>query len=357
MSNRNSLSVPTSPQLHELVRDKLNAIEGLSINNIGVIAVGDLLRQNAHSSRLGGEIRIELTRRGQSEIRLWVKRVESPQAAFCRMRAAYDRAAEHGVADPIPKPYFFDQDWGLVFMQRADGTPLRSMVFHHAIVPRPARHVELCKTIHNIGHWLCRYQKAVKSDVAYDIAPLIAQIESHMERDNSLRNEDKLCIGRHLKEIERSLHQDRIVLDGVWPHNDFTLRNILVGNDETFTVLDWDAMVHPRFSHCTNGAWDVALFLLNLHSLERFRPIARRSTLQDLAQNFLSGYLDAMATNGAGCSNTTMNALIYVFVLRFWYGIDADGPLREIYRRNFGWRFCRALKQRLVLGPSQLLSA
>jgi hypothetical protein len=49
-----------------------------------------------------------------------------------------------------------------------------------------------------------------------------------------------------------------------------------------------------------------------------------------------------------------LHDLLYVFVLRYWYGIAVAKPLREVYRQNLGWRFCRSLRRRFASGPSAL---
>ena len=347
-------AVPTSRQLEELVWENLGAIENLSRGSVRDVKVSTLARQNVHSSRLGGEVRIALARGGDVEV--WVKRVRHPEAAFERMRAAFERARTQGVAGPIPEPYFCAPQWGLIFMKKARGEPLRPMVLRHALYPL-ASGVALRRTLYALGHWLCRYHHAVRSDVPFDVQGLIAGIVQRLRRDDVLPEIDRKRVEEHLREIERSFRTDRNGLEQAWPHNDFSLRNIVVAASGEFAVLDWDAMAHPCFSQTTSGAWDVTLFLLNLYSLSRLWPIIRTSRLGSLGESFLSGYLDAASSNGTRVTRAVMDALIYLFALRFWYGIDVDRSLAVVYRHNFGWRFCRQLQRRLVLGPRRLLAA
>ena len=347
---------PTSRQLERLVWGNLETIGKLSRAMVGAIVVNDLQRQNAHSSRIGGEIRIRLGA-SDREIRLWAKRVDNPAAAFSKMRAAYERAAEHGLAGSIPKPYFFDQQWKLVFMEKAYGASLRNIVFRHAISPMPAQTAALGRIMYRIGRWLCCYHRAVKVDATFDAHHLIAQIECRLDRDESLSKTGRERVAEHLCQIRHSLQRGRVALDRAWPHNDFTLRNLLVVGNGRFITLDWDAMAHPAFSETTNGLWDVTLFLLNLYSLDRFGPIARASRLRELGEAFLSGYLDAACADDRRAMGVTMNTLIYLFVMRFWYGIGVDRPFHEVYRPSLGWRYARRLRQRLALGPAHLFAA
>lgn len=306
MVKRESVLVPTSGQLEDMVWENLPMIEGLSRASVRGIVVSDLVRQNPHSSRIGGEVRLRVGQGCDPEITLWAKRVENPEAAFCRMCAAYERAAKHGLAGPIPKPHFFDQQWGLVFMDKAHGALLRSMVLRHAISPRSAQGARLGSIMYRIGGWLCCYHDAVKVDAPFDPNQLIAQIESSLVRDESISRMDRERIAEHLRLVRYSLQHVDIELDQVWPHNDFTLRNLFLAENGEFIALDWDAMAHPSFSQTTNGLWDVTLFLLNLYSLDRFRPIARAPRLHKLGQEFLSGYLDAATANGRGVTRATI---------------------------------------------------
>jgi hypothetical protein len=188
------------------------------------------------------------------------------------------------------------------------------------------------------------------------MSPLVAEILAKLERDESLPSTDKNRVATHLDRIERYFQGAPVTLGRVWPHNDFTLRNILILDSGEFFALDWDAMVHPKFSHATHGVWDVTLFLLNLYSLNRFRPFARGTRLDSLGESFVSGYLSS-ATNGGNLTKEMLHDLLYVFVLRFWYGVAVDRPLREVYRQKLGWRFCRNLRRRFASGPSTLFGA
>lgn len=350
---RESQLVPTNQQLETLVWTNLEMIDGLSRADVERVLVGDVLGRTAHSSRIGGEVRICL-REGDANVSVWGKRVENPELAFNRMQAAYERAARSGLAKPIPKPYFRDQQSGFVFMQTARGALLREAVFRHAISFTSTQGTRLASAMYQIGRWLRRYQDAIKLDGCFAMSPLVAEILARLERDESLPSTDKNRVATHLDRIERYFQQAPVTLGRVWPHNDFTLRNILILDSGDFFALDWDAMVHPKFSPATHGVWDVTLFLLNLYSLKRFRPFARGTRLDSLGENFVSGYLSSATANGGNLTKEMLHDLLYVFVLRYWYGIAVAKPLREVYRQNLGWRFCRSLRRRFASGPSAL---
>jgi hypothetical protein len=344
-------------QLETLVWTNLEMIDGLSRADVERVLVSDVQGRTAHSSRIGGEVRIYLRGGRDANVSVWAKRVENPEQAFNRMQAAYARAARNGLAKPIPKPYFRDQQSGFIFMQKAHGALLREAVFRHATSFTATHGTRLASAMHQIGRWLGSYQDAIKLDGCYSISPLVAEILARLERDESLPGTDKNRVATHLDRIERYFQRAPVTLGRVWPHNDFTLRNILILDNGEFFALDWDAMVHPKFSHETLGVWDVTLFLLNLSSLNRFRPFARGTRLDSLGENFVSGYLSSAIANGGKLTKEMLHDLLYVFVLRFWYGIGVDRPLREVYRQKLGWRFCRSLRRRFASGPATLFGA
>jgi hypothetical protein len=336
-------------------RERIGALPGGPIARVS--APGD---RYEHHARPAGAILIHLEAEDTSPFPVWSKRVENPAAAFRQMRRSYDRAAARGLASPIPEPYFFDGASGQLFLAVMHGRPLRSLVFRHCLGLRPVGGkpampvaLDLPETLHGIGEWLSRYHEAVRSDAPFDPDALAAAIIDRIEQDASLdyaSRQDAMTRVRDACEAQRGLHGARFEL---WPHNDFTLRNLLIDDAGAFFVLDWDAMVHPAFSPLSSGWWDVTLFMLNLQSLARFRPAVRASRLRALATAFLSGYL---GEDGDTIGRDRAASLLYLFTLRYWYAVGTDRSLARVYRRRLGWRYVRTLRRALfVHGTADIL--
>jgi hypothetical protein len=138
----------------------------------------------------------------------------------------------------------------------------------------------------------------------------------------------------------------------VTPHNDITLRNVFI-EDDRFHVIDWDAMVHPRFPRLAMNWWDLITLLMNIESLMRLRPLTSRKKLRDLCTAVWRGYMDGRSS-GQIELDEFRTSIMFVVVLSYYCGLGADRPLSLIYRRNLGWRYSRAVRRRLLAGSGSL---
>jgi hypothetical protein len=346
--------VPSAVQVEAVVRKNLHRIHGLSPADVARISIPDFGQQNAHSSRPGAEIRLHLATRDAATVPVWAKWVEAPAAAFGKMRDTYERAAARGVAAPIPEPYFHDPECRLVFMAAVAGNPLRRLVLRHCLGLGPGKNagaIDIPGTLHRLGQWLCRYQEAVRSDQPFDLDRLAGQVLAEVARDDTLSAEERRRVARRLRAARDRRHAPPARFE-LSPHNDFTLRNILVDADGAFHVIDWDAMAHPEFSDATSGWWDASLFLLNLQSFARFRPFTRGARLAELSAAFLSGYIDASGSEGESVSPESAASLLYLFALRYWYSIGTDRRLADVYHDRFGWRYVNTLRHHLFVAET-----
>ncbi len=114
------------------------------------------------------------------------------------------------------------------------------------------------------------------------------------------------------------------------PHNDFSLRNIFIGDDRNFTIIDWDATVHPKFPQIASFCHDLTLFIINIQSLLRFHPLVSHKKISVLNKSFISGYFK----ESFPYNSEKMNFIYYVFALTYYTGLIIDRPLYEIYRKR-----------------------
>jgi hypothetical protein len=363
MSRRPDGTIPSATAVEAAVRENIHTIRDLCAAEVSRISIPDFGQQNAHSSRLGGEILLHRGAHDDTPVPIWAKRVRDPASAFDKMRAVYERATAAGVSAPIPEPYFFDPQCRLIFMEAVSGSALRRVVLRHSVglgPGTPPGPVDIPATLRRLGRWLSRYQEAVRSDRLFDFDGLVAKVLAKVKRDTRLSADERRCATRRLQ-ATRELRHEWPAFYELSPHNDFTLRNILVDPAGAFFVVDWDAMTHTKFSPATSGWWDASLFLLNLQSFARFRPFARSSRLRELSTAFLSGYLGANGANGANGADSAGDApvppdaaaaLFYLFALRYWYSSGTDRPLAEVYRDRFGWRYVNSLRHHLFVAET-----
>ena len=164
-----------------------------------------------------------------------------------------------------------------------------------------------------------------------------------VEEQNQLREHLRRLAGSAIAHAEWPL---------VTPHNDITLRNLFIDQDR-FHVIDWDAMVHPRFPRQAIVWWDLITLLMNIESLMRFRPLTSREKLRDLCSSLWRGYMDGRPGTQIGLDEFR-KSIMFVVVLRYYCGLGSDRPLYRIYRHNLGWRYSRAVRRRLLAGSGSL---
>jgi tRNA A-37 threonylcarbamoyl transferase component Bud32 len=339
------------------------AIQAVVLNNLAAIGfhgeyqavevnIAELKRQNSTSSRIGGVISVQGTDgsgRG-NRVNLWAKKVEEPARAFNAIHALYGLLESKGIHQPVPRPLFYDPAMGLLFMERIPGRCLLSAIAAGCVWSSDRLFDRYRERLVAIGQWMGNWHSVASVGKSTTLAAMLPALEgglggSHFsaEEQNRLREHLRRLAGSAIAHAEWPL---------VTPHNDITLRNLFIDQDR-FHVIDWDAMVHPRFPRQAIVWWDLITLLMNIESLMRFRPLTSREKLRDLCSSLWRGYLDARPGAQIGLDEFR-KSIMFVVVLRYYCGLGSDRPLYRIYRHNLGWRYSRAVRRRLLAGSGSL---
>jgi tRNA A-37 threonylcarbamoyl transferase component Bud32 len=316
------------------------------------VDIAELKRQNSTSSRIGGVVSVQATDgsgRG-NRVNLWAKKVEEPARAFDAIHALYGLLEKKGIHQPVPKPLFYDPAMGLLFMERIPGRCLLSAVAAGCVWSSDRHFDRYRERLVAIGQWMGKWHSVASVGKSTTLASMLPAIEGvlsgphfSVEEQNRLREHLRRLAGSAIGHAEWPL---------VTPHNDITLRNLFIDQDR-FHVIDWDAMVHPRFPRQAIVWWDLITLLMNIESLMRFRPLTSREKLRDLCSSLWRGYTDGRGAAQIGLDEFR-KSIMFVVVLCYYCGLGSDRPLYRIYRHNLGWRYSRAVRRRLLAGSGSL---
>jgi tRNA A-37 threonylcarbamoyl transferase component Bud32 len=337
----------TAEAIQAVVLKNLAAI-GFHGERQGVeVNIAELKRQNSTSSRIGGVISVQGP---GNRVNLWAKKVEEPARAFDAIHTLYGLLENKGIHQPVPKPLFYDPAMGLLFMERIPGRCLLSVIAAGCVWSSDRLFDRYRERLVAIGRWMGNWHSVASTGKSTTLAAMLPAIEgvlsgSHfsVEEQNRLREHLRRLAGSAIAHAEWPL---------VTPHNDITLRNLFIDQDR-FHVIDWDAMVHPRFPRQAIVWWDLITLLMNIESLMRFRPLTSREKLRDLCSSLWRGYMDARPGAQIGLDEFR-KSIMFVVVLRYYCGLGSDRPLYRIYRHNLGWRYSRAVRRRLLAGSGSL---
>jgi hypothetical protein len=316
------------------------------------VDIAELERQNSTSSRIGGAITVQATDRiGRgNRVNLWAKKVEEPARAFDAISRLYGLLEKKGIHQPVPKPVFYDPAMGLLFMERIRARCLLPAIAAGCVWSSDRLFDGYRERLVAIGRWMSDWHAAASVGKCTTLAAMLPAIEGALsgsdfaaEEQNQLRAHLRHLAGSAIAHTEWPL---------VTPHNDITLRNVFV-DDRHFHVIDWDAMVHPRFSRLATHWWDLITLLVNIESLMRFRPLTRRKKLKDLCSALWRGYMDGQSRAPIELDEFR-RSIMFVVVLSYYCGLGSDRPLYRIYRRNLGWRYSNAVRRRLLAGSGSL---
>ena len=307
------------------------------------VNVADLKRQNSTSSRVGGAITVQGTN-------LWAKKVEAPARAFDAIRTLYGVLEAKGLHRQVPKPLFFDPALGLLFMERIRGRCLLPLVAAGCVWSSRRRFDGYRERLAAVGRWMGGWHSAAPASAYTTLAAMLPALED-MLGGADFTAEEQARLRAHLRALAGSAIA-RAPWPLITPHNDITLRNIFV-DDERFHVIDWDAMVHPRFPPQAIVWWDLITLLMNIESLARLRPLISRDKLSELCSSLWRGYVEASPGSPIGLGEFR-TSIMFVVVLSYYCGRAADRPLSRIYRHNLGWRYSRAVRHRLLAGSGSL---
>ncbi len=343
-------SADLKTRLHDLIQDNIDQFLQTEQESLKKITVDDIRRQNKYSSRFGGQCTIEYenSSNGLQKRSYWIKKVENPERFYSELTDIYNTLQRNGLHSHMTRPYLYDPDSGAVCISHFDGVSLLKETFRHSFSFGKALPQELIHVFNQIGRWLQMYHEATISENIVTMPDILLTLLEVLEKDSSLSSRKKAIIMKHLSTI-RQRSVGTMTFPTVRTHNDFTLRNILVSNDN-FGVIDWDAMIHPKFPDLAPVWNEISCFLLNLQSLLRFYPIISKYKIRVLKDSFLQGYFEGNSLAEASC----FPEIFYIFSLRFFLGIDSDRPLAQIYRKNFGKRYIQLLEKELLLGNADL---
>lgn len=339
------------------------AMQALVLKNLAAIGfdreyhavevdVAKLKRQNSTSSRIGGVISVQGTDGTglRNRVNLWAKKVEEPARAFDAINTLYGLLEKKGLHQPVPKPFFHDPGMGLLFMERIPGRCLLSAIAAGCVWSGDRLFDRYREALVAIGRWMASWHSVASVGKSTTLGSMLPAIEGALdgphfsvEERNRLREHLRRLAGSAIAHAEWPL---------VTPHNDITLRNLFIDEDR-FHIIDWDAMVHPRFPRQAIVWWDLITLLMNIESLMRFRPLISREKLRDLCSCLWRGYMDARSGAQVGLEEFR-KSIMFVVVLRYYCGLGADRPLYRIYRRNLGWRYSNAVRRRLLAGSGSL---
>lgn len=340
------------------------AIQAVVLKNLAAIGfhgeyqavevnIAELKRQNSTSSRIGGVISVHGTDgsgRG-NRVNLWAKKVEEPARAFDAIHTLYGLLENKGIHQPVPKPLFYDPAMGLLFMERIPGRCLLSAIAAGCVWSSDRLFDRYRERLVAIGQWMGNWHSVASVGKSTTLAAMLPAIEEGVLSGSHFSVDEQNQLREHLRRLAGSA-----IAHAEWPlvtpHNDITLRNLFIDQDR-FHVIDWDAMVHPRFPRQAIVWWDLITLLMNIESLMRFRPLTSREKLRDLCSSLWRGYMDGRSGVQIGLDEFR-KSIMFVVVLRYYCGLGSDRPLYRIYRHNLGWRYSRAVRRRLLAGSGSL---
>ena len=317
-------------------------------------SMAPLRRQNLHSSRSGALISLKYERNGQSqETSIWAKKVKYPKEIFESMLAAYSDARTTDAEPSIPMPYSYLEEEKLLFMEAVNGTSLleRTLTHGNTVILRPRR---LLDAYRGIGDWLQRYHRATSRGATSSLSGAILETQAALQISGDFDEAELRQLAERLEQIADS-GTSVAEVPLVRPHNDFTLRNILLRAGSKFSVIDWDATAKPSFPRQELCWWDLTTFVLNLQSLIKVWPAMTRSRTDSLCRAFLNGYFLDNREIGTTSKDDFLDDILFVFTLRYWLKVKVDRSMWRIYSRHLGGRYVSLVRSALLDGRAYLL--
>jgi hypothetical protein len=277
--------------------------------------------------------------------KIWVKKIDDPEKTFKKMEYVYQKLSITSVSQNMPVPLHFDRKSNLIFISRVFGSSLVMVTLQHlGHIPKKIPEW-LMVLYYDIGVWLRRFHlvTATKNIIAF--SKIISESEMALANSDYFEAHEKEQIQNHLNRIKSQFDFD-LVFESVAPYNDFSLRNIIIGKYHNFTIIDWDAMVHPDFPEVAPIWNDLTTFLLSIQSLIKLYPFTSLKKMGFLMASFLRGYFKEDATS----VNDHINSIFFIFTIRSFVGLSGDRPLYQIYRKRLSYRFIQILKEKLLTG-------
>lgn len=343
----------------ELVNSNSRKIDQLKENRILSVSVGKMKKQNSISARSGGPILINYVNNGVAcTTSIWAKSIKSPRKAYQAQERAYSSAEQHGISQPIPKPYFYDENINLVFMEMKTGNNLLGLTLRYSFFLNLLPNDDIRTLFFEIGAWLQKFHASVETGEKIKLKTVIEDVDSELKNTKSFSLLEKNSISDILKCLsDRKISEQEFPL--ITPHNDFTLRNLFMQQEGKFNIIDWDAMIHPCFPKKALCWWDLTTLIINLQSMLKIEPLIESSRIRTLCNAIISGYYYENEAVNTSTAEDFFQCIYYIYTLKYWLGIDSDRPLWEIYgtSRGMGHRYVAKLRQMLLTGKADICSA
>ena len=272
---------------------------------------------------------------------LWLKSQEGLNRVFPLLSAYYELLG----AGVIPKPIFA---WGsqsgpasILVMSRVNGKCIRDILLKRTLFRRAG---SLAPIFVSNGNKMRRF---------HDAFPASGQVPTSSIFENTA---ELLRSTRHLDSAEKSKillhlgrHQNTLSSVNTLPlfklHHDWVLRNILVDEDGTDVIIDFESMQYPD-----NLRWyDVGCFLMNVESQLKWSPLVNIGTLRQIWRSFWHGYTEAAGAPD-GLNGDQIAALLYVVRINYLYGGTFRPADLDRFTGFHDRRFFRSVRQNVLAG-------
>lgn len=328
------------------IEDSLKNILKVDSSNLVNCRVTNYHKLMFHSGKRPGAA-IALTYRDSNNKihsdHIWAKRIKDPELAFRKMSGVYRRLASSTLNSKMPIPRYFDRKTSIIYTSRVFGNSLAIVTLKNLGLIPIRMPKWLCELYFDIGAWLNKYNLVMSNYQKFGLKKIIKELFATLNGFNYFTTNEKKTILRHLVQIENKINGN-LYLESTVPHNDFSLRNIIIRKNRQFTIIDWDAMIHGDFPKLAPIWHDLTTFLLSIQSLIRFHPLVSSTKIGTIITSFLEGYFNKAETS----IKDQIEDMFYIFTLRAFTGISSDRPLFQIYRKRLSHRFIKKLKTKLL---------
>ena len=295
----------------EKVIEKINAQEVKDRLGIGTIQSYDILQVNerpySHVARC-------VLRGTDGEKRVYVKiykpfrygkRKDYSEKIVREFKTTlfwYQKLKDIDGVGTIKPLYIFPGDYTII-TEETPGKRFVDMLPRLKYISTPGTRRHMRTVLFNIGRWLQVFQQIGEiKDQRFNPGDLIADVDLRLRRLVDYKglyfdNDDRHRILSALHKMARDVTREELRICLL--HQDFSLSNILINNDEV-VLLD--------FNDIQKGSiyFDVSRFFHQLEMLT-FQPAFRKRVVKDLQRSFLKGY---------GTPDITEHALFRMFLVR-----------------------------------------
>lgn len=320
---------------------KENIYEILPQNsNVQNISFSGFVKKAFHSNkRPKGVITVTYNDKiSEKKLQLFIKQHSNALKVFNQMSYIYSSFSSLNSKAHIPKPLLCDDKNNVNYMEFIPGSPLTYVALINLLT---FRRDQLTKMFYKIGQWLKIYHTTSKLEKTTTLDKIKEDVHTKLQTTPFFTETEKEKLTNRLKKTD--LEDSYLIL--VKPHNDFALRNIITTKSNDFSVIDWDAMYHEKFTTETPVWNDITSFITSIQSLQRFSPLIASRQLNVLVDSFLQGYFENIKN---APTKKEINNILFIFTLCYFIGLIGDRPLPEIYKEKFGYRYISKLKKNLL---------